>query len=566
MCRSTAQGGQRCAAHTRPRYDAATFGTEEWDIAAAEYASTPEGRSTLMASYEGERSPERSVALYGALSRGANMRAAHMEIAETVRDANTPHISSEDGTNHVYWNRQGTGWITTHSLTNARRDAARSSTHAVTLEVAARMTTGSRERPVTAALVGSVTVSHNGVGQGFTVTDRDLKCNCADYQATYDCEHVRQAVAEMNQRINQERVGQRHTGTILQSEFDQIMAAQASASPVDLGAAEVEYADDFEAWDAEVRAAAARRAAGEPVFDYAREDATGGLGSPDGGRGFGIELEYEGGDSSAIGRELFEAGLTPSAGQRPYHSDSTVHMNHQGGWKFEQDCTVDGEVISPIMYDTPETWENLEKVCDIIRRNGGTASVRAGSHIHVSSGNFGSSAEPYGRLIGMFNENEDLMYRLASNPETQQHRLRGGNSWCNPNPVATAGYTAVSDLWRSGHANHSVAVNLGAVQGNPGDNVEFRMWDSTLDPSVIQAQIVTSLAMTESAYRDSDYTPGPRRRVGAALAQSRAAVDANPDRAQRAETAGVRSFVDRIVRRTADKRRIATLFAITRWQ
>ena len=62
MCNSEAEGGQRCAGHTRPRYEAATrvlnaaSGTEAplaaavedaWVQAAAEYASTPEGRDRL---------------------------------------------------------------------------------------------------------------------------------------------------------------------------------------------------------------------------------------------------------------------------------------------------------------------------------------------------------------------------------------------------------------------------------------------------------------------------------------------------------------------------------------
>lgn len=47
MCKSVAEGGQRCAAHTRPAYEAATPGTPGWDAAAAAYASTPTGRTEL---------------------------------------------------------------------------------------------------------------------------------------------------------------------------------------------------------------------------------------------------------------------------------------------------------------------------------------------------------------------------------------------------------------------------------------------------------------------------------------------------------------------------------------
>lgn len=47
MCKSQAEGGQRCAAHTRPRFEAANLGTPEWTKAAKEYASTREGHERL---------------------------------------------------------------------------------------------------------------------------------------------------------------------------------------------------------------------------------------------------------------------------------------------------------------------------------------------------------------------------------------------------------------------------------------------------------------------------------------------------------------------------------------
>lgn len=47
MCQSQAAGGKRCASHTRPRFEAATPGTPEWDDAAADYARTKKGRETI---------------------------------------------------------------------------------------------------------------------------------------------------------------------------------------------------------------------------------------------------------------------------------------------------------------------------------------------------------------------------------------------------------------------------------------------------------------------------------------------------------------------------------------
>lgn len=77
MCKSKAEGGQRCAAHTRPCYEAATFGTAEWDDAAAQHATTPEGQERLseeakVAELVGN--DDEAAALRAALKRGQRRR------------------------------------------------------------------------------------------------------------------------------------------------------------------------------------------------------------------------------------------------------------------------------------------------------------------------------------------------------------------------------------------------------------------------------------------------------------------------------------------------------------
>lgn len=91
MCQSIAEGGQRCAAHTRPRYQTTVFGSPEWDEAAAAYASTPTGRMELVSSLaaaEAAGDVRSAVAFEHALSEGARLR----EKAELFRDALTQQV------------------------------------------------------------------------------------------------------------------------------------------------------------------------------------------------------------------------------------------------------------------------------------------------------------------------------------------------------------------------------------------------------------------------------------------------------------------------------------------
>ena len=87
MCRSLAEDGQRCAAHTRPAYQTAAFGTPDWDRAAAQYASTPTGRMELMSSMaaaEAADDVQSAVAFDAALREGERLRERSAMTAEAV--------------------------------------------------------------------------------------------------------------------------------------------------------------------------------------------------------------------------------------------------------------------------------------------------------------------------------------------------------------------------------------------------------------------------------------------------------------------------------------------------
>ena len=241
---------------------------------------------------------------------------------------------------------------------------------------------------------------------------------------------------------------------------------------------------------------------------------------------------------------------------------------HDGGWSFEEDGSVEGEIVSPIMYDEPETWENISMVCDILRRNGAVADTRVGSHVHVSTNNYDHTVENHNRLLGMFHEHEDEIYRLATNPERGVHRSAAGrNSYAQPNPRRATGFT---DVAAAASANWGYyAVNLEDTRdGDSSDHAEFRFWDGSLNPSVIQSQIKMSLAMTEAAFRDQDYTPtghtpfgSTRRRNHEQHGTSRRLTGED----WRASTEGVRNFADRLFRRREDKAQLAAMFATTKW-
>lgn len=331
---------------------------------------------------------------------------------------------------------------------------------------------------------------------------------------------------------------------------------------------EVSYTDNPEAFDEEYRQAQARRRAGEEPVPYMTENATDGLGARAGGRGFGVEIEFDlpGGTDryaalSAIGRDLHAAGLTSTPYQQRYHSGAaSPSRQHQGGWRFEADSTVDGEIVSPIMYDEPQTWRNLQQVCDIVRRHGGTATARTGGHVHVGLSDYDHTVENHNRLLRTVAGYEDTLFRLAQRPGARSHR---GTSWCAPNPSPTIGYSSIASV-RASNQGHGRAVNFQSVQGRRADHVEFRMWDGSLNPGVIQAQVNLSLGLVAAGSRGG-YRPPTAEPVGSHRAR-------NPGRQRlrgeqwRQTTASVRQLADTLFRRSANSAQAAALFAVTRWQ
>lgn len=100
MCKSQAQGGTRCAAHTRPAFEAATFGTSEWDEAATDYARTPSGNRHLNAMVleaVAARDWERAAAAQKAMSRADEAEAALVEYLNRRRQMlqHLAHSASE---------------------------------------------------------------------------------------------------------------------------------------------------------------------------------------------------------------------------------------------------------------------------------------------------------------------------------------------------------------------------------------------------------------------------------------------------------------------------------------
>ncbi|WP_460355639.1 ICP22 family protein [Actinoallomurus acanthiterrae] len=337
---------------------------------------------------------------------------------------------------------------------------------------------------------------------------------------------------------------------------------------------EVSYTADHEAFRQDYLRALSRAERGEPVVPYLYENATGGLGARDGGRAFGLELEISGPAANstemlnAIARDLHAHGLAQSADVHSYHAAKEAgYSDARNTWRVEFDDSVAGELVSPILFDEPETWQAIAKVCEIVTSHGGKVDFSTGGHIHVSTHDYDHIVENHHSVMRMADSYMDTLFRLGQNPDAYQHR---GVAYCQPNEQLTTGYASIGEV-TAGDDGHSLAVNMsGMHEGKQTDHIEFRMWDGSLDPAVIQTRVKLSLALTEAAFRQANGLLPPngglRDPLGAHLEERRLGADhEHPQGIGPAESLSFRRLMDDIFHRAIDKEQATALFAITRW-
>ncbi|MFJ4896069.1 amidoligase family protein [Streptomyces sp. NPDC088788] len=334
----------------------------------------------------------------------------------------------------------------------------------------------------------------------------------------------------------------------------------------------VHYTRDFAAFQRDYDAACEREEHGQQPVPYMTKNATGGLGD----RGFGVEIEFDispGVDPQVaiakIGRDLKAAGLSRSAQIYQYHTQKKEgYTRAPNEWRLETDGTLTrgAELVSPILGDDSQSWRSLATACRIILENGGQASRQTGGHVHVGMPDYGLDVAKFSCLLRMFNAHQDVLYRLAQNPAAADQKHRGA-FWCQVNNVPSENYRAISQI----EIYHDDAINLAsAFGGGQGAHGEFRWWDGSLNPSVIQTQVKLSLALTAAAARGDDtIVPNTVIPVGTHAKKYPLRVEQRQQEwgdDWKAETEIFRRMIDDLFKRSADKEQATALFQQTRWQ
>lgn len=85
------------------------------------------------------------------------------------------------------------------------------------------------------------------------------------------------------------------------------------------------------------------------------------------------------------------------------------------GWYSDTDGSLfrGGELRSPILNDTRETWEQLATICKVLREKRATTIGNAGGHIHFGTNIFEKNSNKLQHFLTLIILYENLLYRFA---------------------------------------------------------------------------------------------------------------------------------------------------------
>lgn len=286
---------------------------------------------------------------------------------------------------------------------------------------------------------------------------------------------------------------------------------------------------------------------------------------------FGIELEFVGGDANAIARALYDLGIVSDPQRLGYHARQTDKTK----WKVERDGSVSdgpcgGEIVSPILKDTPETWRQIEVICEVVKRHGGRVDHRCGGHVHVGMNKLDTARQRWRRFFKIVENYEQCFYRVAGG---DLGRVRSNaDGYANPFSDRAAESARmrlrmdenddVKIMAREvSNGDRYYGINLTNIATGRAPTVEMRYFNGSLNPKQIQANIKLSVGIINAAekarWRDTE-DENFKKRGGILKNTSRLSGTKTKEK--------MMELIDLAFTRKSDKDAIINVFKKNRWR
>ncbi len=411
---------------------------------------------------------------------------------------------------------------------------------------------------------------HSESGNDYTVNFEEETCTCLHHRMRQArCRHIEAVSQAQQQAVRGFEQGSRSSedvnvnNTIAQVNRNEI-SEELSNSNRQFVDDNHFYTEEPEAFESDFRAAATS----EIPYEY--ENALNGSDIT-----FGVELEFVGGDSGAIARELYEMGLFSHDQRIPYHAfDRGIYRPVPGKWHMEEDVSVcrgemGGEIVSPVLRDTPETWRQIQVICEVARRHGATVDQKTGGHIHIGVDPLDGKRQRWRRLFKTFKGNEEAILRLSGGElgrfrastyaRSSQEEMSRGLRMALPEEGSLEDF---SRALRPGRFDKYYNLNISPFSKGVRNAIEVRAFNGSLTPGVIQANVKTAAALIHTAERsrirgeDEGLTTESFKKRGMMI---------NEMKNQR-NNEGIMTMLDTFFTRKTDKQHILSVIAKNDWR
>lgn len=230
---------------------------------------------------------------------------------------------------------------------------------------------------------------------------------------------------------------------------------------------------------------------------------------------YGVEIEFAGITREAaagIVADFFGTDFFYEGGEL---KERDIADKDQRIWRVVRDASIDAysdeeqcELVTPILYY--EDLKMLQQLVSMIKEAGGTVNRSCGLHIHVDAKEFTPQAVV--NLVTLIGSRELLLYKalgipkdrlryckrindelvetiLAKKPESLEELRK---DWYSESP-----YEVVAGKY---HSTRYHGLNLHSMFTK--GTVEFRLFNSTLEPNIVTAYIQFTLALCKKAQQN----------------------------------------------------------------
>jgi hypothetical protein len=145
---------------------------------------------------------------------------------------------------------------------------------------------------------------------------------------------------------------------------------------------------------------------------------------------FGTEIEFDNARMGLVLEKLYENNLTDwvlerdgsvTRGDGEYNNGHFYDGKNNFEIKMSDSKLIGGEVISPILKDNYNTWNNLKKVCEIVKDCDAIASDKTGAHIHIGSQIINDTDDEWITFILLWIAYEKIIFKFSYGMMTE-HR------------------------------------------------------------------------------------------------------------------------------------------------